>query len=234
MFGRRPAGWFGGVSCIADPVSCLIPAIARSTLLITMGRYRRNGVRYGTARHSSRYSHVLVNSTVLLRSLLCLRHMILQLVIHLFLPINVAALAHPPPRRAPTANTYVYAAARSLRLNQGHDAAVPSYQQLLCDNPGDCTAASRIAASHSSPMRHDLACPVVGTDDDIANLKQLLDCSGYNRMNVAKLFGVVQGESDNSSGDELRNFYPWGPSYITPVEAGSTKRQPPLPSTPTK
>ena len=156
--------------------------------------------------------------------------MFLLFVIHLFLPIDVAALAHP--RRTPTADTYV--AARSLRLNQGHDAAVLSYQQLLHDNPGDYTAASRIAASPSAPMRHDLACPVVGTDDDIANLRQLLDSSGYNRMNVARLFGVVQGERDGRSGDELRNIYPWGPSYITPVEAGSTKRQPPLPSTPTK
>ena len=159
---------------------------------------------------------------------MCIQPMLVILVIHLFLPINVAALAHPPPRRTPTANTY--AAARSIRLNQGHDAAVLSYQQLLRDNPGDVTAATRIAASPSAPTRQDLACPVIDTDDDIATLRQLLSSSGYNRMNIGKLFGVVQGESDGWSGDELRNLYPWGPSYITPVEAGSTKRQPPMPS----
>ena len=161
--------------------------------------------------------------------LLCFRLMILLLVIHLFLPIDVAALSvHPPPRRTTTANTY--AEARSVRLNQGHDAAALSYQKLMRDNPGDVTAATRIAASPSAPTRQDLACPVIDTDDDIANLRQLLNSSGYNRMNVGKLFGVVQGESDGWSGDVLRNLYPWGPSYITPVEAGSTKRQPPFPS----
>ena len=221
---------------VVDPVSCVIaPSIDPGPEKkhhhhdhAPWGKYRRGGQGCAVSYRQSLLP-IQLNWTVLLGSLLCFRLMILLLVIHLFLPIDVAALAaHPSPRRTPTTDTY--AAARSIRLNQGHDAAVLSYQKLMRDNPGDCTAATRIAASPSAPMRHDLACPVIDTDDDIANLRQLLNSSGYNRMNVGKLFGVVQGESDGWSGDELRNLYPWGPSYITPVEAGSTKQQPPLPS----
>ena len=127
------------------------------------------------------------------------------------------ALVPPPPS---TSNGYP--AARSIRVNEGHGAAVEPYHLLLLENPDDTTAATRIAASPFAPERHDLACPVGDTDDKIASLKALLDDSGYNRINIGKLFGVMQG---NGSAD----LYPFGPTYLTPVEAGSLKRKPPLP-----
>ena len=142
----------------------------------------------------------------------------------LFLP-RLVALVPPPPSA-----TNGYPAARSIRVNEGHDAAVKSYRSLLLENPADTTAATRIAASPSALERHDLACPVVDTDDEIASLKALLDDSGYNRVNIGKLFGVIQ---DNAAADptdeEPRMKFPLGPTYLIPVEAGSKKRRPPLP-----
>ena len=129
---------------------------------------------------------------------------------------------------SPTDSTS-YPHARSVRLNHGHEAAAPHYRSLLKNNPSDLSAASRIAAARSSPERHDKACPVSlaearsNSDDKVEALAQklrgVLDRSGYNRPNVAKLFGV--NASDQSS-------YPWGPIYLNPVGAGSRKQPPPL------
>lgn len=142
----------------------------------------------------------------------------------LFLPSSAHATRHFPLKslvpvalvQPPPSTTNSYPAARSIRLNEGHDAAAGAYRLLLLENPDDTTAATRIAASPSAPERHDLSCPVGDTDDQIASLKALLDESGYNRINIGKLFGVI-------------TQYPLGPTYLTPVEAGSKKRRPPLP-----
>ena len=152
----------------------------------------------------------------------------------LFVPRSAHASRHHPVPVAlvpPTpSTTNGYPAARSIRVNEGHDAAVESYQSLLLENPDDTTAATRIAASPLAPERHDLACPVVDTDDQIASLKALLDDSGYNRINIGKLFGVIQDTSvADSSDEELCDTYPLGPTYLVSVEAGSKKRRPPLP-----
>ena len=154
----------------------------------------------------------------------CLVPLVAICAVLLFLPSSAHATRHFPLNSPvpvalvppPPSTTNSYPAARSIRVNEGHDAAVKYYQSLLLENPDDTTAATRIAASPLAPDRHDLACPVGDTDDQIASLKALLDESGYNRINIGKLFGVIKQ-------------YPLGPTYLIPVEAGSKKRRPPLP-----
>jgi len=123
-------------------------------------------------------------------------------------------------------------------VNQGHEAAIGSYQELLRRNPGDLTAATRIAASPLAPARQDRTCPVGvgGADGPIADLRELIHVSGYDRVNVGRLFGVVRdGDAALlSDGKQRRATYPLGPTYVVPVAAGSEKRPPPLPFIGTK
>lgn len=56
-------------------------------------------------------------------------------------------------------STCSYQEAKEIRLKYGHAAALPLYQKLL-ETYGDVTAATRIAASPRSMIRHDMACPL--------------------------------------------------------------------------
>eukprot|EP00539_Tryblionella_compressa_P002880 CAMPEP_0178746990 /NCGR_PEP_ID=MMETSP0744-20121128/8087_1 /TAXON_ID=913974 /ORGANISM="Nitzschia punctata, Strain CCMP561" /LENGTH=102 /DNA_ID=CAMNT_0020400205 /DNA_START=236 /DNA_END=540 /DNA_ORIENTATION=+ len=48
----------------------------------------------------------------------------------------------------------LYSKARQVRTIEGHEQALPLYEELLCRNPSDVTAATRIAAERDSPQRH--------------------------------------------------------------------------------
>ena len=49
----------------------------------------------------------------------------------------------------------LYSEARQVRTLQGHEKAVPLYQEILALNPNDVTAATRIAANSRSKERHN-------------------------------------------------------------------------------
>jgi len=126
-----------------------------------------------------------------------------------------------------------YKQARDIRTTQGHEAAVHHYQDLI-SRYHDVTAASRIAASPSSPLRHDLACPI----DDVAtkeilNLENILRRSGYNHRNIQRLFGIKQlsdleKNSDGEWGKAAALAFARGPVYVTPVSARPQSQLPSL------
>ena len=111
-----------------------------------------------------------------------------------------------------------YAEARNTRTLKGHDAAMPLYQNLLEMNPGDRTAATRIAASPATPFRHDKACLIDDDDDDASKQKtniqmlqkMLLECN-YSHTKVADFFQVPPHTYLSCE----------GPLFVAPVSAGS-------------
>ena len=111
-----------------------------------------------------------------------------------------------------------YEEARTARLMYGHDAAVPLYQRILAQNPKDMTAATRIAASTSTPYRQDRACSIEN-DDDLQHFKQVLNASHYNNKRIQQLFGIREGKL---------GFESQGPLFVRPVTAGSTLTPPVL------
>jgi hypothetical protein len=120
-----------------------------------------------------------------------------------------------------------YQDAKEIRLKYGHAAALPLYQKLL-ETYGDVTAATRIAASPRSMIRHDMACPLPRgadeyrlnawlsnnnerkrhgkhqEDDDeimiaIQKLRAVLKQSGYFcHEKIQRLFGVMESLSISS------------------------------------
>lgn len=108
-----------------------------------------------------------------------------------------------------------YANARNVRLQYGHDAAVPLYQEILRQNPNDITAATRIAANHKSPARHDAAC-CLDSPEKIHQLRQLLQESNYDNVNIQKMFGISQSR---------KLAFCSGPVYVTPASAGSVVKE---------
>jgi hypothetical protein len=126
-----------------------------------------------------------------------------------------------------------YKQARDIRTKQGHEAAVHHYQDLI-SRYDDVTAASRIAASPSSPLRHDLACPIddIATKEMIPNLENVLQRSGYNHRNIQRLFGIrqlsdLEKNSDGEWGKAAALAFARGPVYVKPV---SSRPQSQLPS----
>jgi hypothetical protein len=108
-----------------------------------------------------------------------------------------------------------YEGARNTRLIYGHDAAVPLYQKLLLQNPHDQTAATRIAASKSTPLLQDRACPTSAPSQDVNHMKYVLQ--NYDNVHVQRLFGVQRGRP---------GFESQGPLFIRPVTSGSTSSPP--------
>ena len=156
----------------------------------------------------------------------------------------------PPPSGASSgwdddvSSEYEYECARKVRIKQGHDSALPLYQHLLTKY-GDITAATRIAASPSSPRRHDQSCPLPepeskpedpsGECDEVMNsifkIKHALEQSDYNNQGIQRIFGIKPIPDDISKlkrrltkSESL--VFAKGPVYITPVGARAESRLP--------
>jgi len=126
------------------------------------------------------------------------RLFLLASVLSLILPLLTIAL------------TQDYAHARNVRLNKGHEAAVPLYQELLQEYPTDITAATRIAACRDTPCRHDAACPV--EHQKIQRLRTLLNDSNYDNRHIQGVFGISENH---------KLAFAAGPVYLTPASAGT-------------
>mmetsp|Transcript_4544 Transcript_4544/g.11724 ORF Transcript_4544/g.11724 Transcript_4544/m.11724 type:complete len:553 (-) Transcript_4544:1599-3257(-) len=59
------------------------------------------------------------------------------------------------PLNAPYSLQQLYSKARQVRTLQGHEQALPLFQEILTLNPSDVTAATRVAADERSAKRHD-------------------------------------------------------------------------------
>ena len=185
------------------------------------------------------HAHIFIRALVIsILSLLTQAHKALSIL------TSTATLATTPPTSPPPSDDVSYSQARDVRTKQGHHAAVPLYQQLL-KNPGDVTAATRIAASPSSPQRHDQTCPIPrgqeaeGDDNEIltaiSKLRSILQQSQYDNQRIQKMFGI----KPFSSRQELQNgvirttttkaeslAFAKGPVYIMPVSAGAGAQLP--------
>ncbi len=163
-----------------------------------------------------------------------------------------------------------YHHARHIRTQDGHDAAVPLYRQLLLSHKdkeqhqmdadertsfqnylqvGDITAATRIAASFSSPHRQDRTCPVsINISDNqkdkkendekenvlenIETLRSILRQSNFDNLHIPKIFGIehidrnefYKPESKFTKAQSLS--FARGPVYLTPISAGSQTNLP--------
>lgn len=132
-----------------------------------------------------------------------------------------------------------YKQARDVRTKEGHAAAVPYYQHLI-SRFQDVTAASRIAASPSSPLRHDLACPIDSDDDDdddtttdILRLQNVLKQSDYNNRKIQQLFGIRQlpfgaQHADGGWSKAEALAFARGPVFVKPVAARPQSQLPSL------
>eukprot|EP00557_Chaetoceros_sp_GSL56_P013686 CAMPEP_0176478836 /NCGR_PEP_ID=MMETSP0200_2-20121128/1401_1 /TAXON_ID=947934 /ORGANISM="Chaetoceros sp., Strain GSL56" /LENGTH=742 /DNA_ID=CAMNT_0017874805 /DNA_START=27 /DNA_END=2252 /DNA_ORIENTATION=- len=91
-----------------------------------------------------------------------------------------------------------YNDAKEIRLKYGHSAAVPLYQKLV-ETYGDVTAATRIAASPGSIIRHDMACPLPSGAD-----KYHLNACFVNRDGR---YGRIKknGKDENEGDDSFEN-----------------------------
>lgn len=113
-----------------------------------------------------------------------------------------------------------YEEARNTRIINGHDAAVPLYQQILAGYPQDITAATRIAASKSTPIRQDKACPMISMEcEDLKQWKHVLDACNYNNRHIQQMCGIREGGL---------GFDSQGPLFLRPVPAGSNLNPPTL------
>ena len=150
---------------------------------------------------------------------------------HKLLPTSL--LASTPP------NEHVledYNHARNVRIKRGHYAASTLYQRLLTDYR-DVTAATRIAASLSSPERHDQSCPLPNEeseDDDIMNaisrMRSILEQSDYNNQCIQEIFGIKPLEMPIESSRVLTKAeslaFAKGPVYVKPVSARAQSQLP--------
>lgn len=127
-----------------------------------------------------------------------------------------------------------YKNARNVRTKHGHTAALPFYQNLLSSH-NDVTAATRIAASPSSPQRHDQTCPVpIGSAEDnsdslmaIKKLRLILQESDYDNQHIQKMFGIQQNINRGPAGEVEETFsFSKGPVYIKPVPARAQSHLP--------
>ena len=89
-----------------------------------------------------------------------------------------------------------YQDARNVRIKSGHIAAVPLYQELL-QKYGDVTAATRIAASPHSTVRHDMACPLPRREEKYL-YTLVTDGSDHGRTTEEK---QEEKEGDNQDGN---------------------------------
>jgi len=124
----------------------------------------------------------------------------------------------PSPVDAYSFTNPTYEEARATRILHGHTAAIPLYQEILARNPQDMTAATRIAACKSTPVRQDKACPMI-ENKDMKQLKYIFDKCNYDNRHVQQMCGIREGGLGYDS---------QGPLFLKPVPAGSPLTPPTL------
>lgn len=125
-----------------------------------------------------------------------------------------------------------YARIRNIRTLQGHDAAVPFYQELLLQNTDDRTAGTRIAACADSPVRQDEACGgkfckpgpdwtnnLLEKKSDIQKLKAMLSHNAYDHEHISQFFGVQQQPQQQGGSNKYLSCD--GPLFVSPVPPGA-------------
>ena len=112
-----------------------------------------------------------------------------------------------------------YSHARLVRAQQGHEAARPLYRELLRTDPSDMTAATYIAASSETPVRHDASCRCENRSQ-ILELRDILDQHNYTNAHIQTAMNIPP---------KLR--YASCPIYVTPLAAGSSQSRTPVPQT---
>ena len=117
----------------------------------------------------------------------------------------------------------LYSEARQVRTLQGHEKALPFYQEILAQNPNDVTAATRIAVDLQNAERHN----VIGRGGNRfqrLRFTQLLESFGWNCTTIADL---VFSSNDNEIRAK-RAKSSSSPLFLQPLRAGT---QPPSPPT---
>lgn len=114
----------------------------------------------------------------------------------------------------------LYSEARNVRTLEGHDQAVPLYQEILKRNPTDVTVATRIAADKQSATRHDAFGQ--GSLDDKLRCIEVLKSFNYNCNNIADLVFA------NNPTLNQRAKQSSAPLVLQPLRAGVPA--PPLPT----
>ena len=115
----------------------------------------------------------------------------------------------------------LYSEARQVRTLQGHDKALPLYQEILALNPNDVTAATRIAADARSIERHDTL-GRGGNRIQRLNVIKLLESFDFNCNSIADLvFSTDEIKATRAKKSSA-------PLFLQPLRAGM---QPPPPPT---
>lgn len=124
-----------------------------------------------------------------------------------------------------------YALARTTRALQGHKAALPLYQELVRRNPGDITAATRIACHPDTIPRHQRLADATtsnGTFEDQQTLTRRLLEWDFTPLGVAKHVFPSTTSRPSSSASAARISS--APLYLQPLRAGTQAPQMPITS----
>lgn len=136
------------------------------------------------------------------------RAVVILFLVRTHLSTRIAAFS---PKKVPEAKDIAYNQARRIRTLQGHDDALPFYQQLLVEND-DYSAASHLAASPWTPIRQDHACQWEAVHQ-LHTLRNIL-LEEYTHANIQQMMNIPpQGTCR-------------GPVYLNPVAAGTCKTPP--------
>jgi hypothetical protein len=111
-----------------------------------------------------------------------------------------------------------YQYARTVRVVEGHDAAVEYYQQILRENPTDVTASSHIAARPDTPRIQDQILEGVSRNH-ISLLRNLFQEVNFTTTAIADL--VLSKETSEA-------LFSVSPLFLNPLPAGA--KAPPLPT----
>jgi len=112
----------------------------------------------------------------------------------------------------------LYSEARQVRSLQGHEKALPFYQEILERNPNDMTAATRIASDSQGSERHNIF-GKGGNKSQRLRFIQLLESFGWNT--IADLIfssNEIQATRAKSSS---------APLFLQPLRAGTQSPPPP-------
>ena len=115
----------------------------------------------------------------------------------------------------------LYLEARQVRTLQGHEQALPLFQEILRLNPSDVTAATRIAADERSMERHS---KLGKGGNRIQRLRfiEILQVFGFNCNSIADLVFV----SESSKATKAKRSS--APLFLQPLRAGTPPPQRPV------
>ena len=115
----------------------------------------------------------------------------------------------------------LYSEARQVRTLQGHEQALPLFQEILVLNPSDVTAATRIAADKRSIERHDKL-GKGGDQTQRLRFTKLLRLFNFDCNSIADL--VFATDSKKATKAKRSS----APLFLKPLRAGTPP--PPLPT----